>query len=129
MTRHEFTIYVPAENSVYQHIKYSSAIVGHQAGSKQLILYYEGGLYAPNMDFTEMLFSAACRMLRHYPTRAKLLAEEKDFVAVGTYSFNNDWSDKRYEITDLPTFHKWMGKTEPVEPVEDEYPNETDGLV
>lgn len=98
----ELVIFVPRSGSSLRIAK-GSAIVGRDTGTDELTVYYEGGIYNPQMSYDEKLLHAADRLVVRYPTVARTITPRAELVPVGTY----DYGSFTAEITDEAALAAW----------------------
>jgi hypothetical protein len=113
LSRKTFMIMAPvSERSSF--IAPGSAIIG-ALKDQEIEIYYEGAVHQQNMTFEEKCLHAADRFVTRYPTIACAILPERALKQIGTYSFNDDGTDRQVEITDAVSFMKWIGLPVPAE--------------
>ena len=107
LQRQTYMILVPRQgSSAAVQILPGSGIVGLW-NDDRIEAYYEGAPHG-GMSFEERLMHAADRFKTRYPTIARGVFDPADLIQVGTYSFNDDFSEKRVYITDQKALDRWF---------------------
>lgn len=102
-------IYLPkymAASSIEQ----GSAIVSEAPEDKYLNLYFEGNLFgAENLKlFSEKLYHASSRLVHKYPTVARMVVHEQNYLKVGEFDYDTKTIDLDPDKKDL--FMQWIGE-------------------
>lgn len=115
MAVRSYVVLVPKPGTMAGHlIDAGSGIVAARPVTERVEVYFEGNRFgADNLGrFAERVRCAAGRLAMRYPTIAREVLPLHEFVEVGTFTFNGDWSQMDLAITDQPTLDRWVGEAE-----------------
>jgi hypothetical protein len=115
LARRTLMIMVAVDRSCAPFVAPKSAIIGAWYGGTEIEIYYEGAIHQQNMTFEEKCLHAADRFVTRYPTIARAILPANQLKQIGTYSFNDDGTERQVEITDSVSFMKWIGLPVPTE--------------